>query len=178
MAVRVEKHEVFHPIRAAFASPNHMMAMPSGDFGYFQVAHRAESLLFPPQVDESSFSSYVPLCFHVKPLLKVRLTSWIKRIRSSLNRNMPLDLDIRGSPQMNELRASFLFFDFSREHPIVCALCCKVFLLHPGRTFSWVSSSCPPPYLFQDRIIHGVQDFTAGPEAMIVCPSSYDRVQF
>src|SRR6266516_2651140 len=71
---------------------------------------------------------------------------------------------------MDPLRASILPFNLSCKHPVSCPFRCEVFLLHPGRAFSWVSPSGPPPQLFKDR--------TAGPEAMVVGPSPDDRVEF
>src|SRR5260370_28895441 len=74
---------------------------------------------------------------------------------------------------MDELRASILLFDLSCKHPVSCPFRRAVFPLHPGRAFSWVSPSCPPPDLFKDRMIHRVKDFTAGPKSVIVVASSY-----
>lgn len=78
---------------------------------------------------------------------------------------------------MDELRVSILSFDFSCKHPVSCSLRCEVFLLHPGRAFSWVSPSGPPPQLFKDRMIHRVKDFTAGPESVVVGPSPDNRIE-
>ena|SRR2546421_2286480 len=78
---------------------------------------------------------------------------------------------------MHELRASILLFDLSCKHPVSCPLRREVFPLHPGRAFSWVSPSGPPPQLLKDRMIHRVKDVTAGPKSVIVGPSSYDGVE-
>src|SRR5258706_4094129 len=79
---------------------------------------------------------------------------------------------------MDTLRASILPFDLSCKHPVSCPFRREVFLLHPGRAFSWVSPSGPPPQLFKDRMIHRVKDGTAGPKSMVVGPSPDDRVEF
>src|SRR5205809_5017067 len=78
---------------------------------------------------------------------------------------------------MDVLRASILLFDFSCKHPVSCSLGREVFLLHPGRTFAWVSPPGPPPQLFKDSMIHGVEGGTAGTKSMVVRPSSYHGVE-
>src|SRR5947209_16069567 len=98
VAVRVKKHQVFVPICTSFASPDHMMAVPSRDFCDSLVAHRTETFLFLPQMQESSFAGQVPLGFHIETLLKIRFPVRIERIGRSLNGSMPLDFDIDRSP--------------------------------------------------------------------------------
>src|SRR5437588_2319461 len=78
---------------------------------------------------------------------------------------------------MHELRVSLFLLDFSCKHPVVGSFGREVFLPNPGRTFSWVSSSCPPPQLLENRMIHGVKGLAAGTEPMVMSPSSYDRVE-
>src|SRR2546427_1870179 len=124
-----------------------------------------------------SFTSQVPFCFYVKTLFKVRFPGWIKWIGSALYRSMPLDFHINRSSQMDKLRVSFLVLDFSCEHPVVSALCGEVFLFHPGGAFSWMPPPGPPPHLFKDRIIHGVEGFTTGTEPMVIGPSTYHGVE-
>src|SRR6266568_8804393 len=94
MAVGMQEHSVFGMVCASFASPDQMMAMPSGNLGDFPVAHWAESLLFLPQMQESSFSRQVPFCFHVKTFFKVRFPGWIEWIGCALDGNVPLDFHI------------------------------------------------------------------------------------
>ncbi len=48
MTVGVEKYEVLCSVGTPFTSPDHMMAVPAGNLGYFLVAHRTEALLFLP----------------------------------------------------------------------------------------------------------------------------------
>ncbi len=48
MAIGMKEYEIFCPVCTPFTSPDHMMTMPSGDFGDFLIAHRAESFLFLP----------------------------------------------------------------------------------------------------------------------------------
>ena len=177
MAMRMKEYEVVCPVGAPFTSPDYMMAVPSGNLGDSLVAHRTESFLFLPQMQESPFAGQVSLCFYVETLLKVRFPSQIIRICLSLDGSMPLDFHIGRSSQMHELPVSFPVLDFSCEHPVIGAFCCEVFLLHPGRAFSWVSPSGPPPQLLKDRMIHRVKDVTAGPKSVIVGPSSYDGVE-
>ena len=178
MAIRMKEYEVVCPVGAPFTSPDYMMAVPSGNLGDSLVAHRTESFLFLPQMQESPFAGQVSLCFYVETLLKVRFPSRIIRICLSLDGSMPLDFHIGRSSQMHELPVSFLVLDFSCEYPVIGAFCCEVFLLHPGGTFSWVPSSCPPPYLFEDRISDGVKGFATSPKPVVVGPSAYHRIEF
>ena len=75
------------------------------------------------------------------------------------------------------LVCSILLLDFSCKHPVILSLRREVFLLHPGGAFSWMSPSGPPPQLFKDSMIHGVEDFTAGPKPMVVGPSPDNRIE-
>ena len=176
MAIRMKEYEVVCPVGAPFTSPDYMMAVPSGNLGDSLVAHRTESLLFLPQMQESPFAGQVSLCFYVETLLKVRFPSRIIRICLSLDGSMPLDFHIGRSSQMHELPVSFLVLDFSCEYPVIGAFCCEVFLLHPGCAFSWMSPS-GPPHLFKDSIVHGVEGFATGTKPMVVGPSPYYRIE-
>ena len=178
LAIWVKEHAVFYPICAAFASPNQVVAMPSRELGDFLVAHWAHSVLVLPKVQELSFSGEVLLCFHVKTFFKVGFPSRVEWVGSPLNGRVPLDFHLGGSPEVNNLRVSFLVPDFSCKHPIVRTLGCEVFLPYPGCAFLWVSSPGPPPEFFKDCTIHGVKGFAAGSKSMVICPSSYYWVQF
>src|SRR6266516_1774832 len=153
------------------------MAMPSRDLGDFLVAHWAESVLFLPEIEELSFSGQVPFHFYVKTFFKVQFPGRIKRVGCSMNRSMPLDLHIACSSQVNELRVSFLVFDFTCKHPVLAPFCREVFLPYPGCAFSWVSPPGPPPQLFKDSMPHGVEGFATRTKSVIVRPPPYDRVQ-
>ncbi len=153
------------------------MAVPSGDLGDFLVAHWAESLLFLPQMQESPFACQVVLCFHVETFFKVRFPGWIEWVGCSLDGSVPLDFHIDSSSKMDGFRVSCLVLDLSCEYPVVGSFCGEVFLPHPGGTFSWVSSPGPPPQLFEDRTVNGVEGFATGPKSVIARPSSYDRVE-
>lgn len=177
MTVGMKEDTVFCSICATFASPDHMMTMPSGDLGDFLVAHGTLSVLFLPKMQELSFPSEVLLCFHVETFFKVCFPGWIERVSSSPNGNVPLDFYVAGSSEINGLRLSFLVLDFSCKHPVVTADGDEVFLLHPGRAFFGVSSPGPPPQLFEDRTVHKIEGFATGPEPMIICPSSYHGIK-
>jgi len=151
--------------------------MPSRELGDFLVAHWAHSVLVLPKVQELSFSGEVLLCFHVKTFFKVGFPSRVEWVGSPLNGRVPLDFHLGGSPEVNNLRVSFLVPDFSCKHPIVRTLGCEVFLPYPGCAFLWVSSPGPPPEFFKDCTIHGVKGFAAGSKSMVICPSSYYWVQ-
>src|SRR2546421_3414194 len=177
MAVGVEEHAIFDPICPTFASPDHMMTMPSGNLRDSLVAHWAFAVLFLPQMQELSLSGQVLLCFHVETFFKVCFPSRVEWVGCSLNRSMPLDFHSVRSSQMNKLGVSLFILDFSCEHPVIRALCPEVFLLHPGCAFSWMSPSGPPPHLFKDSIVHGVEGFATGTKPMVVGPSPYYRIE-
>src|SRR2546429_3373464 len=145
MAIGVKQDAVFCPICTTFASPDQVVAVPSGDPGDFLVAYWAFSVLFPPQMQELSFAGQVLLCFHVKTLFKVGFPGRIKWIGRSLNGSVPLDFHIESTSQMHRLRVSFLVLDFPCKHPVVGALGREVFLPYPGRTLVRVSPPRPPP---------------------------------
>src|SRR5690242_2781257 len=98
MAVGVQEHSVFPVVCASFASPDQMMAMPSGELGDSLVAQWAEAILFLPKVQQSSFPSQVLLCFHVQTFFKVHFPGWVERVGCSLNGCMSLDFHIRCTP--------------------------------------------------------------------------------
>src|SRR5204863_6752638 len=139
---------------------------------------RTDPVLFLPERQEASFSGQVPFHFHVEAFLKVRFPGRIKWVGCSPYERMPLDFHIDCSSSMHQLRASILLFDLSCKHPVSCPLRREVFLLHPGRAFSWVSPSGPPPQLFKDCMIHRVKGFTAGPKSMVVGPPPDNRIEF
>lgn len=133
MAIGVKEYAVFCPICTTFASPDQVVAVPSGDPGDLLVAQWAFSVLFLPEMQELSFSGQVLLCFHVKPLFKVGFPRRIKWIGRPLNGSVPVDFHVERAPQMHGLRVPLLVLDFPCEHPVVRALGRVVFLPHPGR---------------------------------------------
>jgi hypothetical protein len=153
----MEEHSVLCMVCAPFASPDQVVAVPSGNPGDFLVAHWAESLLFLPQMQESPFACQVALCFHAETFFKVRFPGWIEWVGCALDGGVPLDFHINSSSEMDGLRVFFLVGE--------------VFLPHPGGTFSWMSSPGPPPQLSEDGTVHGVKGFTACTEAMIGGPT-------
>src|SRR2546421_2406218 len=110
-------------------------------------------------------------------MFKVSFPSRVKWIGIPSDEDMPLDFHLGGRPQVRPFGVSFPVFDFSCKHPIPGAPCGEVFLPHPVGSFTWVSSSCPPPQLLEDSMIHAIEDLTAGSKPMVVGPSSYDGIE-
>ena len=162
---------------ASFALPDEVMVVPSRDLGDLLLAHRTYPVLLFPEMPQLPSSRQVVCHFDAKAFFKVHFPGRIKAIRFSLDWGMPLDFHVRRSSQMDQLLVSFLILNFSGEHPVHRANRREIFLFHPGSAFAWVPPSGPPPQLFEDRVVHGVEGVATCAEAMIGRPSSYDRVQ-
>src|SRR6266446_2275145 len=177
MASRMQENPVGCMMCASFALPDDVMVVPSGDLGDLLLTHRTYPVLLFPEMPQLPSSREVLCHFDAKAFFKVHFPGRIKRVCFSLDRGMPLDFHIRGSSQMDQLLVPFFLFNFSGEHPVHRANCREIFLFHPGGAFVWVSPPGPPPQLFEDRVVHGVEGFATCAEAMIGRPSSYDGVQ-
>src|SRR5260221_12334886 len=173
----MEKYPVGCMMRASFTLPDNVMVMPSRDLGDFLSAHRAYPLLFLPEMSQLPSSRQVLCHFDAEALFKIHFPGWVKGVRFSLDWGMPLDFHIGCSSQMDQHLVSFLILNFSGEYPVHCSNCGKIFLFYPGGAFAWVSPPGPPPQLFEDRVVHGVEGSAACTEAMIGRPSPYHRVK-
>lgn len=154
------------------------MVVPSRDLGDFLLAHWTGPVLFLPQVPQMPSSGQISCHFDAEAFFKIHFPCRVEGIGVPMDDGMPLDFHIYCSSDMDELLVSLLVLNFSGKHPVSCSLCGKVFLLDPGGAFVWVPSPGPPPQLFKDCIVHGVEGFATCAEAMIGGPSSYYWVEF
>ena len=98
MAIGMKEYEIVCPVCTPFTSPDHVMTVPSSDFGDCVIAHRTEPFLFLPKMQKSSFTGQVLLCFYIETFFKVGFPGRVERVCCPLDSCMSLDFHISCSP--------------------------------------------------------------------------------
>ncbi len=153
------------------------MAMPPSQFGDFLVTEWAESLLLPPQVNESPFPLQVFHCFHVEPMLKVRFPGRVIRIGVLADFHMPLNGGACCCSQLHFAGFPILLCDGPKEHPVPVSNGTEVFLAYPFLPFMRVPSLCPLPHQLVNGTVHFRVDRFAHHMLVIQRPSLNARIE-
>src|SRR6266487_1484789 len=177
MALRVEQHTVFCPVRATFCSPSDVMVVPSGQLGDFLVAQRADTPLFFPEVQQLPSSVEFVCHFEAEALFKVDFPRLIIRISWPLDFCVPLDRHICGLDEPDRSRRVVHIGYLATEHPVVATYCAEVALLDPSVALSGMSPFCPPPQGFGDCMAHGRKGVLTDDMLVVVCPATDQRVK-
>src|SRR5919199_3695121 len=138
----MEQYTVFCTVCATFGSPSDVMVVPSRQLGDFLVAHRADTLLFFPQVQQLPSSAQFVCHFEAKALFKVDFPYRIIRIGWPSDFSMPFDRHRCGLEQPDRSRRVVRTGYLAAKHPVVATECAQVVLLDPSLALSGMSRFC------------------------------------
>jgi hypothetical protein len=171
MTIGVEKNPISCQVRAAYRSPNDVMAVPAGLCGDLLGADWADSLLRFPQVQQLLSASQRTAHLGSQSLLEVRLPDRIIRICLSTDLDMSPNGDLGGHEEINPWLFSFKVGCFCREGPVVSIVEMEVGFADPMGRFVGMSSSCPLPYNLEDAMIEVAKDCLADYMSVILSPT-------
>ena len=149
------------------------MAVPASDLGNLLVADWTESFLFLPEGMQPVFPFEGRCHLNVKALFEIAFPRWVIRVRLPLDFDMPLDWRVYSTDEVSRL-----CFSASEEHPVISLDGCEVFLPLPCLGFSSMPSVYPFPDGQVDHPIYGIEDLLTDNMAVVVRPSSNNRVEF
>ena len=142
MTVRVYQNAVFEGIQTPFDQRNDMMQPPPGFPRDRLFASGAESVLFPPVVQQFLFPLFGSHHLSSQPIFQVGCPGRVERIGFPFDLGMPVDAGVAGIDK----RDPFGSLDVpAGKHPIPSFDGVKVFLLDPSFSFQRMPAFGPLP---------------------------------
>ena len=108
---------------------------------------------------------------------KVWLPTGVIRIQARLNLNVPYDFHRSSVKQADTMHRTEHILGFTEEPPIATSHAFEVFLLDPAFSLAGMAGFHPLPQHSEYSSIESCEDPFGDDVAMVVCPSSYDRVE-
>ena len=132
MALRMKENTVVGTARTTQHPGDAVMQAPSGDPSDFGVAHRAESVLFMPEIAKSA--STPERIQHMGPfaIFEVGFIRWVIRVGFAFNLDVSFDGSALGVVQPDLAWPSFVIADFIEEGPVTVPTPRKVFHFEPA----------------------------------------------
>ena len=132
MALRMKENTVFGTARTTQYPGDAVMQAPAGDPSDFGVAHRAESVLFMPEI--AKCASTPERIQHMGPfaIFEVGFIHWVVRVGFAFNLDVSFDGSALGVVQPDLTWPSFVIADFTEEGPVTVPTPRKVFRFEPA----------------------------------------------
>ena len=155
-----------------------MVKAPARDAGDFRIAHRAESVLFMPEI--AKCMSTPKRVQHVISFafLKVGFIRGIVRVSLASDLDVSFNGDATREQQPHLSWLPLLITCFPEEAPVTAPMPLKIFPFEPAWVFIRVSSSGPLPQTIEDCAINAMERAFARRVPMIICPTPYFGVEF
>ena len=128
-----------------------MVKAPARDSSDFDIAKRAEAVLFHPEKAKSLGTPERVQHMRTFPIFEIGFIRRIVRVGFALHFNVSLTL---GAVQPHLAKLSLVIVAFPEETPVVSPIALIVFLSEPGRGLFRMPSPCPPPQTVEDRMIN------------------------
>ena len=134
MALRMKENTVFGTARTTQYPGDAVMQAPAGDPSDFGVAHRAESVLFMPEI--AKCASTPERIQHMGPfaIFEVGFIHWVVRVGFAFNLDVSFDGSALGVVQPDFSRPSFVITGFTEEGPVPIPALGKVFRFERSRS--------------------------------------------
>ena len=130
-----------------------MVKAPARDSSDFDIAKRAEAVLFHPEKAKSLSAPERVQHMRTFPIFEIGFVRGIVRVRFALHFNVSFNGGALCAVQPHLARLS-LVIAFPEETPVVSPIALIVFLSEPGRGLLRMPSSCPSPKTVEDRMIN------------------------
>ena len=130
-----------------------MVKAPARDSSDFDIAKRAEAVLFHPEKAKSLGAPERVQHMRTFPVFEIGFVRGIVRVRFALHFNVSFNGGALCAVQPHLARLS-LVLAFPEETPVVSPIALIVFLSEPGRGLLRMPSSCPSPKTVEDRMIN------------------------
>jgi hypothetical protein len=153
------------------------MKPPSGDPSDFCVAHRAESVLFMPEIAKSASTPKRSQHMSTFSIFEVGFIRGIVRVGFAFDLDVSLDGSALGVVQPDFIWPSLVIADFTEEGPVAIPTSLKVFQFEPVWVFVRVPSSCPLPQTGEDGVIDAAERAFTHHMPVIVSPTTDHRVE-
>jgi len=126
---------------------------PARDSSDFDIAKRAEAVLFHPEKAKSLGAPERVQHMRTFPIFEIGFVRGIVRVGFALHFNVSFNGGALCAVQPHLARLS-LVIAFPEETPVVSPIALIVFLSEPGRGLLRMPSSCPSPKTVEDRMIN------------------------
>ena len=131
-----------------------MVKAPARDSSDFDIAKRAEAVLFHPEKAKSLGTPERVQHMRTFPIFEIGFVRGIVRVGFALHFNVSFNGGALCAVQPHLARLSLVIVAFPEETPIVSPIALIVFLSEPGRGLLRMPSPCPPPQTVEDRMIN------------------------
>jgi hypothetical protein len=116
---------------------------PTRDSSDFDIAKRAEAVLFHPEKAKSLGTPERVQHMRTFPIFEIGFVRGIVRVRFALHFNVSFNGCALGAVQPHLARLFLVIVAFPEETPVVSPIALIVFLSEPGRGLLWMPSPCP-----------------------------------
>jgi hypothetical protein len=151
---------------------------PTCDPGDSCIAHRAESVLFMPEVAKSMSTPKRVQHVLFFAFLEVDFVCRIVWVSLASDFDVSFNGYATREQQPYLIELPLLITCFPKEEPVTAPMPLKIFLFEPAWVFFRVSSSGPLPQTIEDCVINAIERAFARRVPMIVCPTPYFGVEF